>query len=198
MTDQSPVDLRTLEPEEPPDMVGPAVRRFRWRVVLFTVVTVIVVSTLAAWVAAKLTSEDSPGFVEARTTQEQAAILDALNGPGICRTPSFTLGGTEVALIEAATLPGGGTSLQFVVHGDKPLTDQRDAPNGDSFARFTTITAAVDGSSVGSVQAQPGADWGEAFMQVPSNAGRPVEMTITGPDLRTHTFAVDLAALGCH
>lgn len=195
MTDESPVDLRTLEPADAPDLVGPAVRRFRWRVVLFTVVTVVVVSALSAWLAATLVSKDSPGYVESRTTPERAAIL---NAPGICRTPSFTVGSTEVALIGTATLPNGGTALHFIVHGDKPLTERRDLPDGDSFARFTTIRASVGGSSVGGVEAQPGADWGEAFMQVPANARGPLEMTITGPDQEIGTFTIDLATLECH
>lgn len=197
MSDESPVDLRTLEPADPPDLVGPAVRRFRWRVVLFTVVTVVVVSALSAWLAATLAGKHPLGYVEVRTTEEQAAILNGLNGKGICRTPSFTLGGTEVALVEAATMPSGETALHFIVHGDKPLTQERDQPDGSSFARFTMIRAAVEGSSIGSVQAQPGADWGEAFMQVPSTAGGPLEMTITGPDQRRETFTIDLATLGC-
>jgi predicted small integral membrane protein len=194
MSDENPVDLRTLEPADPPDLVGPAVRRFRWRVVLFTVVTVVVVSALSAWLAASLANDDSPGYVEARTTPEQAAIL---YGAGICRTPSFTVGGTEVVLIEAATMPSGETALQFIVHGDTPLTEQQNQPDGSSFARFTTIKASVEGSSVGSVEAQPGVDWGEAFMRVPSTSGDRLEMTITGPDQRSDAFTVDLSNLEC-
>lgn len=194
MTDESPVDLRTLEPEDPPDLVGPAVRRFRWRVVLFTAVTVVVVSALSAWLAATLANDDSPGYVEARTTPEQAAILQ---GPGICRTPSFTVGGTEVALIETAMMPNDETALHFIVHGNEPLTEQRHQPDGSSFARFTTITASARGSSVGGVEAQPGVEWGEAFMRVPATSGDRLEMTITGPDQRSGTFTIDLATLEC-
>ena len=198
MSDESPVDLRTLEPEDPPDQVGPAVRRFRWRVVLFTVVAVVVVSSLSAWLAATLAGKHPLGYVEVRATEEQAAILNDLNGRGICRTPSFTLGGTEVALIGAATMPSGGTALHFIVHSDDPLTQERNQSDGSSFTRFTTIKAALDGSSVGSVEAQPGAVWGEAFMQVPSTSGGPLEMTITGPDQTSETFTINLATVECH
>lgn len=194
MTDESPVDLRTLEPADLPDLVGPAVRRFRWRVVLFTVVTVVVVSALSAWLAATLTSKHPLGYAEARTTQEQAAIL---NGQGICRTPSFLMGNTTVALIGAARMPDGGTALRFIVHSGNRLTQERHQSDGSSFARFTTIKAAVEGSSLGNVQAQPGADWGEAFMRVPSTSAGPIAMTITEPDQSSETFTIDLATLEC-
>jgi hypothetical protein len=194
MSDESPVDLKTLEPADPPDLVGPAVRRFRWRVVLFTVVTVVVVSGLSAWLAATLAKDDSPGYVEAITTPEQAAIL---YGAGICRTPSFRVGGTEVALIGAATMPTGEMALHFIVHGNKPVTEQRDQPDGSSFARFTSITSSAQGSSVGWVGAQPGAKWGEAFMHVPATSGDQLEMTVTGPDQESQTFSVDLTSLDC-
>ena len=196
MNDESPVDLRALEPADPPDQVGPAVRRFRWRVVLFTVVTVVVVSALSAWLAATLTGDDSPGYVEARTTPEQAAIFMDRGSAGPLR---YELGGTEVALIGAATMPDGEMALHFIVHGNKPVTEQRDQPDRQ-FLREVHLDPIVGGRVLpsGGVGAQPGAEWGEALMRVPARRGDQLEMTITGPDRESETFTVDLPSLDCH
>jgi uncharacterized membrane protein YraQ (UPF0718 family) len=85
MTDEAPIDLHDLDPGIPPDIVRGAMRLFRWRVVLATVVAIIVAATASAWAVER--------YNDARRRAEfQASILSP------AQTAILTTGGTNATL----------------------------------------------------------------------------------------------------
>jgi len=196
MKDESPLDLALLDPDDPPDLVRPAVRRFRLRVVLFTVACVLLASTLAGWGVKAYIDHDHRFTIEDAMSPAQIALL--MNPEGNCRTPTYRVGPLEIALLDTAPMSGGRVAMHFMVHGEQ-LAEQRDQPNGSSFRSLTVIRSEADASGVGQVSVAPRASWGEAFVTAPEPAGQMLPMVITGPSLnRPAYFAVDLASLACH
>jgi hypothetical protein len=196
MTDETPLDLRSLDSGEAPDLARRAVRRFRLHVVLFTVLCVVVASVAVGMVVA-WTLKDRPQTRAIGWTPAQTAVLNDL--VGICRTPTWDFGDLEVGLLDAVRMEGGAYALHFALHG--PVAEQRDTDDGSSY-RETTSIMAVDGTGapIGQAQAQPGATWGEVYLEVPSGAVPMIELQIQGPSLNSpETFTVDTDRLrvGC-
>jgi hypothetical protein len=194
MSDEMMTDLGPLGTDDVPDVASRAVRRFRLHVVLFTVACVLGAAILSGmvvrWATRDLVQTHATGWTAAQT-----AVLNDL--VGICSTPTFTVGGLQVGLLDAAKMSGGGTALHLAVHG--PITDQRSIGDADSAVRSTSFRVAGEQKTWG-VMAQPGATWGEAYVQVPTQTGPRVQVMVSGPALALpQSFMVDLSALhsGC-
>ena len=199
MNDEAPIDLQRLDPGESPDLVKGAVRRFRLRVVLFTVFAVVGAVVLTTWGAAAVVNARKLGELREQTQwgAPQQTIMDV--GAFNCRTPTFTAGPVDVTLLQSAPMPDGGFALHFVVEGTKgPLTVQRDQPDGSSFRRWTTLVPVAPGGSSGSVLTQPGAVWGETYVAVPASAGDRFDIQVQDTNLEVAgTFAFDAGAVSC-
>jgi hypothetical protein len=196
MKDEAPLDLDLLDPDDPPDLVRPAVRRFRVRVVLFTVGCVLLAAALAGWgVKAYVDHEHRFTIEDAMSPAQLALVMDP---EGNCRTPTYRVGPLEVTLLDTAPMSGGRLAMHFVVHGEQ-LAEQRDQPNGSSFRSFTLIRSEADTSGVGQVSVAPRATWGEAFVTASEPASLMLPMVVTGPSLpNPGRFSVDLSSLACN
>jgi hypothetical protein len=196
MTDEGPLDLKVLDPGDPPDVAGRAVRRFRLHVVLSTVVCVVAGSIVAGALIAWLL-KDEPQTEAIGWSPAQTAILNDL--VGICDTPTYTFGDLEVGLTGAVRMPDGGYALHFLLRG--PVTIQRETDDGGGFRTFTSIIATEgEGARVGQVSAQAGATWGEVYVGVPSGVGPDLELLIQGPALdepQSFTVRTDRLREGC-
>ena len=99
----------------------------------------------------------------------------------------------QVGVLDATTIDGGGTALHLVVHG--PVAEQRNDGAGGSSVRTASFTIA-DASGVWQVEAQPGATWGEVYVEVPATSPSHVEMSVAGPTMKEpRSFVVDTASL---
>src|SRR3954471_4131879 len=141
MRDRSPVDLASLDPGEPPDLVRPAVRRFRWKVVTFTVASVLIASAVAGWGTKAVLDYQNRFTIEDAMPNGMAALI--LDARGNCSTPTYDVGDLQVALLDTAPMPGRRLALHFVVHGSK-LSVQRREPDGSSFRVLTAISPTRD------------------------------------------------------
>ncbi len=169
MSDETPIDLRSLEPDETPEVVTRAMRRFRWRLVLFTVIAIVTAASLTAWgVAAFLRSREIAGRSR-QLSAPQLAIYDRM-GASSCETPTFRVGGVEIGLLQIAPMPHGGWALHLVAHGDGPFA------NGTG--RFMAVAARGEGASFAHFAAQAGMTWAEAWVSVPRSAGSPFEVEV--------------------
>src|SRR4051794_13792740 len=195
MNDRSPVDLASLDPGEPPDLVRPAVRRFRGRGVTFTVVCILFTTALAAWATKSVVSYQHRFTIEDAMPHGMAALL--LDARGNCTTPTYNVGEVQIALLDTAPMSGGRLALHFVVHG-KGLSVRRDQPDGSSFRAMTTISPTEDPSGVAQVPVMPRATWGEAYVVAPASSGDRVSMAVTGPSFpKPASFSVDVPSLAC-
>jgi hypothetical protein len=198
MTDEAPIDLRDLDPGIPPDVVTGAIRRFRWRVVLTTVVAIVVATTATAWGVERY--HDSRRRAEFQASILSPAQTAILTMGGInCDTPTYRIGGTDVTLLQLAPLEDGGWALHLIVRGSVPLTEERSFGDGSgSASRFTTLS--VEGSTLpaGSVLTQPGVKIGETYLTAPASVGDrfTVQLTDTHASI-VGSFMVDSAALSC-
>jgi hypothetical protein len=195
MHEESPVDLDLLDPGEPSDLVRPAVRRFRWRVVLFTVGSVLLAASLAAWGTKAVIDYQNRFTIEDAMPHGMTALL--LDARLDCKTPTYKVGGLQITLLDTASTGGGRIALHFIVHGEA-LSAQRDQSDGSSFRSSTAIAPTRDPSGVGTVLAMPRARWGEAYVVAPAPRTNPVSMTVTGPSLQSPGhFSVDVASVSC-
>jgi hypothetical protein len=181
MNDDGPLDLKLLDPEDSPDVVTGAIRRFRWQVVLFTVAAVIVAVSLTVWgVASYLESKE----VASRSRQlpaEQLAIIDWA-GAYSCETPTYQVGRVEIGLLQLAPMPDGGFAMHLVAHGEEPFA------NGTG--RFMAAGAVGDDVEFGHFAAQAGMSWAEAWVPIPRSAGAPFDvqvLNIRGEEMGTFT-----------
>ena len=193
MKDEAPIDLRPLDPGEPTDLVKGAVRRFRLRVVLFTVVAIVGAVALTAWGAsAVIHSRNQAEARESIISPPQRAVAEDLVGY-TCATPTYALEGIDVTLLQSAPMPGAGWAVHFVVDGNgRPLTSQREG------GPFWTTLVLVSAGTQGRVSVQPGATWGETYIAVPAAAGRRFEIQVLDNHLDSAgTFTVDLNDVLC-
>jgi hypothetical protein len=195
MTDEAPMNLQVLDPGDPPDQVRPAVRRFRWRVVAFTILCVVGVAILSVWGAVAVVHHRNAFTLENSMDPAHLAITRDLTG--ICHTPSYMLGGIQVALIDTAPMPGGGVALHFILHG-QGLSEQRKMLGGGSARRSTTLISTADGARPGFAYTQVGETWAEAYVQAPMPAEGQLQMRLMSPALgHPQGFSIDLAKTDC-
>lgn len=190
MSDETPIDLQLLDPEETPDVVHGAIRRFRWRVVLFTVVTMIVASSLVAWGVAEYLESREISRMIAEAEPAKRAIMDDHEGAYTCNTPAFDFGRFEVALLRARRTPEGGWALHLVVHGTRTLAS--------GTGRFMVFVPIGPGARPEQIPAQAGTTWADAFVAIPPALGDRFDMELW--DLQGDVvgrFTVDTAALEC-
>lgn len=190
MNEERPTDLQLLEPEETPEIVKGAMRRFRWRVVLFTVVFVIVAASVAGWVVGEFLGSRRIADMIANAEPAKRAIMEDHVGEYTCDTRTFELDGFEVALLEGVPIPEGGWALHLIVHGEDSL--------GSGTGRFMNFVPLGPGGHPVQIPAQSGTTWAEAFVLAPSSLGDSFQMELR--DLRNDlvgTFAVDTARLAC-
>jgi hypothetical protein len=193
MDEEGPLDLQSLDPGDPPDQARKAVRRFRVHVVLFTVVAVVGASSLTAWAIARTLSDRSTGTVAMQVDPLRGALLYGRS----CRGSGSTFPDMQIGVLQMARMPGGTLAAHLVVHSDAPLTEQRDQPDGSSFARFTSIASTAGGANVANVEAAPGATWGDAYVEIPAGLGPAIEMKVIDGDLQvSHRFTIDTKS--CH
>lgn len=190
MSDEAPIDLQLLDPEETPEVVKGAMRRFRWRVVIFTVVSIVLAASLVGWgVGAFLESRRITDMI-ANADPAKRAIMEDYGGAYTCNTPTFMLGRFEVALLRAFPMPQGGWALHLVVHGEAPL-----ASGTGRFMAFVPIGA---GGGAVQIPAQAETTWTDAFVLTPKSLGDSFEIELR--DLHGElagTFKVDTAHLAC-
>jgi hypothetical protein len=193
MDDEERVDLQRLDPGEPPELVRGAVRRFRFHVVAFTVLAIVGAVVLTAWGAAAVVdarhrAEEREGIF----SPAHRAIAEDLVGRS-CETPTYAVGGVDVTLLQMAPMPDGGWAIHFVLDGNgRPLTVQRNYPDGSSYAVWTTLVPVTGGASQGQVSSKPGLTWGETYVALPGSAPKRTEIQL----LNTHrevagSFIVD-------
>jgi hypothetical protein len=193
MNEQMLPDLEPLGTEDVPDVAARAIRRFRFHVVVFTVLCVIGAAVMTGMVVGWAT-KDSLQTEATGWNAAQTAVLNDL--VGVCTTPTFTFGQLRVGVLDAVKMEGGGTAFHLVVNG--PIAEQRVDPSGSAVR--TTSFGVVGGSNVAPVNVQPGATWGEAYVEVPVADAARAALTISGPALpRSESFTIDTSALtrGC-
>jgi hypothetical protein len=189
MSDEGPIDLQLLEPEDTPDVVKGAIRRFRWRVVLLTVVAVVVAASLAGWTISELLASRRVAEAIAEAEPAKRAIMEDHGGAYACDTPTFELGGFEVALLRAVPMPDGGWALHLVVHGERLASGT---------GRFMVFVPIGPAARAVQIPAQPGATWADAFVSTPSSLGDRFDIQLR--DLHGElmgTFTVNTADLNC-
>jgi hypothetical protein len=193
MSDQAPIDLQALDPGEPPDLVSDAVRRFRVRVVLFTVVAIVGAVALTIWAVTAVLHSRDHFEREDLLSAPQWAVAEDLVGRS-CATPTYNVGTIDVTLLQAAPMPGGGWALHLVLDGNgSPLVVERNTSDGGSFASWTTLVPPAGGLQ-GRVTGQPGVTWGEAYVSAPQSAGDLIAIKVLDPhheDAGTFTVALD-------
>jgi hypothetical protein len=198
MTEEAPIDLHDLDPGIPPDIVKGAIRRFRWRVVLATVVAIVVATTATAWAVERYNdARRRAEFQASILSPAQTAILTT--GGTNCDTPTYRIGGTDVTLLQLAPLADGGWALHLIVRGSSPLTEERSfGDRSGSAARFTTLS--VEGSNLpaGSVLVQPGVKVGETYLAAPAPLGDRFSVQLTDTHATTvGSFVVDTSEVSC-
>ena len=190
MSDERPIDLQLLDPEETPEIVRRAMRRFRWRVVILTVVVVVLAASLIGWGFGEFLASRRAAEEIANAEPAKRAIMNDHGGAYTCNTPEFTLGRFEVALLRASPMPEGGWALHLVVHGDAPL-----ASGSGRFMAFVPIGPGADPAQI---PAQADTTWTDAFVLTPASLGDSFDVELR--DLHGElagTFEVDTADLAC-
>lgn len=188
MSDETPIDLQLLDPEETPDVVKRAMRRFRWRVVILTVVLVVLAASLIGWGVGEFLASRRTADAIANAEPAKRAIMEDHGGAYTCNTPEFALGRFEVALLRAFPMPGGGWALHLVLHGEAPL-----ASGTGRFMVFVPI-----GADPVQIPAQAETTWTDAFVLTPASLGNSFDIELR--DLHGElagTFAVETAELEC-
>jgi hypothetical protein len=103
-----PIDLRSLADVDAPEIVGPALRRFRRRILVRFIWTIVVLAASIAIVAYLLQVIRSP--------------LDRIDGSGDAQIQVQTVGGAQV-LLYRATYIDGKVGLHFILVDDQALPD---------------------------------------------------------------------------
>ena len=190
MSDERPLDLQLLDPEEAPELVKGAMRRFRWRVVVFTVAFVVVAASLIGWAVGEFLASRRTAEMIANAEPAKRAIMNDHGGAYTCNTPLFTVGQFEVALLRASPMAEGGWALHLVVHGEAPLAS--------GTGRFMVFVPVGPGADPTQIPAQSETTWADAFVLTPASLGDSFDIQLR--DLRGElagSFEVDTAELAC-
>lgn len=190
MSDERPLDLQLLDPEEAPELVKGAMRRFRWRVVIFTVAIVVVAASMIGWAVGEFLASRRTAEMIEKAEPAKRAIMNDHGGAYTCNTPSFTLGRFEVALLRAFPMPEGGWALHLVVHGETPLAS--------GTGRFMAFAPVGPGADPTQIPAQSETMWTDAFVLTPASLGDSFRVELL--DLHGEvagSFNVDTAELAC-
>jgi len=195
MTEQAPLDLQRLDPGTPPDLVKGAIRRFRWRVVLITVIAVVAAASVSAWTAREVSHAHREAALRSSLlSAPQTAILTT--GGMNCQTPTYRVGDARVTLLQAAPMPGGGWALHLIVRSSAPLTQQRQFADASGSAPRSSSLSVLGTSSAGNVVAQPGAKMGETYLGVPGTAGGRFQVQLSNTRSETvGSFDLPVASL---
>jgi hypothetical protein len=196
MTEQAPLDLQRLDPGTPPDLVKGAIRRFRWRVVLITLIAVVAAASVSAWTAREVSHAHREAALRSSLlSAPQTAILTT--GGMNCQTPTYRVGDARVTLLQAAPMPGGGWALHLIVRSSAPLTQQRQFADGSgSASRFSSLSIVGSASSGGNVMTQPGVKIGEVYLGVPASSGDQLRVQLDNARSQTvGSFDLHVAAL---
>lgn len=188
MNDEQPIDLQLLDPEETPDVVKGAMRRFRRRVVFITVVLVVLAASLIGWGVGEFLASRRLAEEIANAEPAKRAIMNDHGGAYTCNTPEFMLGRFEVALLRAFPMPEGGWALHLVVHGEAPLAS--------GTGRFMVFVPR--GGDPVQIPAQAETTWTDAFALIPKSLGDRFDIQLR--DLHGElagTFTVDTVDLEC-
>lgn len=202
MTDETPLDLYRLDPGAPPDLVKGAMKRFRWRAVIFALVAIFACASVAGGIAYFGTHYDfTPKSVTAARllpTTERAIVY---GGGRNCTTPTYRVGSVNIMLLQIAPL-GGGWALHLMVDaGGQPVTVQRNssdisAPRSMSIAPVGAGTGTSNGPTF-LPYTQAGWTSAEMYVAVPAGLGDRFDMRLAGTrgeDLGI--FTIDLDDLG--
>lgn len=190
MNDENRIDLQLLDPEETPEVVKGAMRRFRWRVVILTVLLVVVAASLIGWGVGEFLASRRTAEEIANAEPAKRAIMNDHGGAYTCNTPEFTLGRFEVALLRAFPMPEDGWALHLVVHGEAPLAS--------GTGRFMAFVPIGTGAHPVHIPAQAETTWADAFALIPKSLGDRFDIQLR--DLHGElagTFTVDTAELEC-
>jgi len=98
MSDEEPVDLRELEPPEPVDQVKPAIRRFRIRVVVFTLVFALVAAAVGIEIWNLTLQRNKKG--ELARDYAGLPVVGAWIYSRNCTTPTYHVGGLDVTVLQ--------------------------------------------------------------------------------------------------
>jgi hypothetical protein len=190
MSDEGPIDLQLLDPVQAPELVTGAMRRFRWRVVVFTVAFVVVATSIIGWAVGEFLASRRTAQMIADAEPAKRAIMSDHGGAYTCDTPSFTLGRFEVALLRAFPMPEGGWALHLVVHGEAPLAS--------GTGRFMAFVPVGPGSEPAQIPAQADTTWTDAFVLTPAQLGDNFDIQLRDVHGKlAGTFRVDIAELAC-
>jgi hypothetical protein len=193
MSDQSSIDLQALDPGDPPDLVGPAVRRFRVRVVLLTVIAVVATAAvMAASVIGVVTWKNRGEDINDYLSPTQLALL--AGGTSNCSTPSFDLGDATATLLQAARTPERGWALLFTVESNDghPLAVHKQTEGGGSAVRFSAL-GVLGTTETGQISAAPGWTVGTAYVGAPAAAGDRLTIQLIQFGEVTGSFKLDLS-----
>jgi hypothetical protein len=193
MSDQTSIDLQALDPGDPPDLVGPAVRRFRLRVVLLTVIAVVATAALvAASVIGVVSWKNRRPDVTDYLTPTQLALL--AGGTSNCSTPSFDLGTATATLLQAAHAPEGGWALLFTVESNngRPLAERKPIEGGGSAVRWSSL-GVLGTTESGQISAARGWTVGTAYVGAPAAAGDQLTIQLIQQGQVAGSFKLDLS-----
>ena len=177
MTDEGPIDLSTLDASAP-GIAEAVVRRFRWRVVLWTVLAVVAGATLVILGVALVNG----------LTSAAPKLLDIDRAPyANTEQATYTAGRVQIGLRKVASIGDGKLELDFLLYSDQPLAAccslQPVGPGGETSARVGPGSAAR---------------FSEVFVVVPDTVGDLFDIEVLDQATRgvLGRFTVDLAALG--
>lgn len=202
MTDDTPLDLYRLDPGAPPDLVKGAMKKFRWRAVIFALAAIVACASVAGGIAYFGTHYDftakSTNLARQLPTTERAIIY---GGGRNCTTPTYRVGSVNVTLLQIAPL-GDGWALHVIVDaGDTPVTVQR--TSSDISAPRSMFISPVDagtGPATGQTflaYTQAGWTTAELYVAVPAGLGDRFDMRLTGTrGEELGIFTIDLDELG--
>ncbi len=194
MTEEDPIDLRGLQPEDPPDQASLAIRRFRWRVVLVTVVALILVAGGAAWAASWALGERSQ-LQMLRDWASGPVSQTAIGGASNCRTPSYKVGYADVTVLEVTSLESGSVVYHLIIDGNgHPLATRRKGA-ALSFTDKMKLSATAGTARTEEFIAKPGWSVGEAYVVVPRGEEQ-VRLELVDPNgTKVGTLPLDQAVL---
>ena len=147
MSDERPIDLRSLD-VEPPEVVRASIQRFRRRILLWAFWTLVFVAAGSAILGA---------VVHGRNQDSQALIAaDPSENTSI---GNYRVGAIDVGLLKVVRLPGNQIGMEFVLHSDAPLAGccsifphpaTWSENSGAAGGRFGHVLVSIPASSVSS------------------------------------------------
>lgn len=194
MNDDTPIDMSSLSaPDGAPDQVGPAFKRFRVRVVAFTLVciavVVVAVGSSVGLVVAHNTSQRELG--ELATYPPLSTMIAPIN----CATPTYDLGEVSATVLQVAPhmitneegdLARDGWVFELLIKASPNYTIplSREVTTEDIGFRKSVSFAGVAPTRITTAQVigLPGWDTVEAYITVPAASGNDLSFKVIGTD----------------